>query len=425
MQPLQPGSTGAAVQALQLALSRAGFSIQIDGDYGPKTQQAVSAFQRAADLSPTGIADDSTIRRLLPYLRGYVIHTLTDPDTFYLLAQTYSTTVEAIETANPGLNPSNLPVGQRIFIPLGFSLVPTQIAYTSALLALIVEGLSVRYPFLRVGRAGQSTLGRPLYTLSLGRGEKEVFYNASHHANEWITTPVLLQFVEQYSQAYAQDGTLFSVSARTLYRETTLYAMPMVNPDGVDLVTGAIGSGQQAYDNARALAADYPDIPFPSGWKANIMGVDLNLNYPAGWENAKEIKFAQGFTSPGPRDFVGTGPLSETESRAVYDFTRAHNFLLTLSYHSQGEVIYWKYLDHLPENSYEIARIFGRVSGYAVEQTPVASGYAGYKDWFILEYNRPGCTIEVGLGESPLPLSQFPRIYADNLGILTLGMLVI
>ena len=44
---------------------------------------------------------------------------------------------------------------------------------------------------------------------------------------------------------------------------------------------------------------------FQVGWKANINGVDLNLQFPAGWENAKEIKYAQGFTKPAPRDFVG------------------------------------------------------------------------------------------------------------------------
>ena len=32
-------------------------------------------------------------------------------------------------------------------------------------------------------------------------------------------------------------------------------------------------------------------------------------------------------------------------------------------------------------------------------------GFAGYKDWFIQYYDRPGYTIEVGLGQSPLPLT--------------------
>ena len=57
-----------------------------------------------------------------------------------------------------------------------------------------------------------------------------------------------------------------------------------------------------------------------------------------------------------------------------------------------------------------------------MEQTPAESGYAGYKDWFIQTYNRPGYTIEVGRGVNPLPLSQFPQIYRDNLGILLGGM---
>ena len=70
------------------------------------------------------------------------------------------------------------------------------------------------------------------------------------------------------------------------------------------------------------------------------------------------------------------------------------------------------------------ARTFSAVSGYAVEETPYASGFAGYKDWFIQQFDRPGYTIEAGLGVNPLPLSQFDQIYRDNLGILTMGALV-
>ena len=135
-------------------------------------------------------------------------------------------------------------------------------------------------------------------------------------------------------------------------------------------------------------------------------------------EEAKEIKYEQGYESPAPRDFVGEAPLSAPESRAVYDYTKRSSFELILAYHTQGEVIYWKYLDYEPDNSYRIARYFGEVSGYAVEETPAASGYAGYKDWFIQEYNLPGYTVEVGRGTNPLPMSQFAQIYEDNIGIL-------
>ena len=124
---------------------------------------------------------------------------------------------------------------------------------------------------------------------------------------------------------------------------------------------------------------------------------------------------------PSPRDFVGFGPLTEPEALALYNFTLVHNFRLILAYHTQGEVIYWKYADYLPERSEEIGERFAMASGYLLDITPTESAFAGYKDWFIQEYNRPGYTIEAGLGENPLPISQFNDIYNDNLGILVLG----
>lgn len=158
------------------------------------------------------------------------------------------------------------------------------------------------------------------------------------------------------------------------------------------------------------------------GWKfLNSTGVDLNLQFPAGWQNAREIKYRQGFNRPAPRDFVGYGPLTEPESLAIYNFTLQHNFRLVLAYHSQGEVIFWQFQNYNPPDSLFIGNQLASVSGYSLEPTPFNSSFAGYKDWFIQNYNRPGYTIEVGLGINPLPLSQFDKIYADNLGILVLG----
>ena len=151
----------------------------------------------------------------------------------------------------------------------------------------------------------------------------------------------------------------------------------------------------------------------------------MNLQFPAEWEMARNNKFSQGYTKPGPRDYVGPSPLYASEARALYNFTLSKKFLLILAYHSQGETIYWKFLNYLPPRSYEIGRHFSHVSGYLLETTPYASGFAGYKDWFIQNYNSPGYTIETGLGENPLAISQFQDIYNKNSGILILGMLLV
>lgn len=418
---LKENDRGTSVFYLQLALRRAGIPVALDGIYGERTCAAVAAyFGRGDGCAVSG--DDFAY--LLPYLKGYREYTVRAGDTLWGIAASVGSAVDRILHANPGVAPENLRVGERLIVPYDFALVPTDVPYSSDLVAWIVEGLKKRYPFLGTGSIGKSVMGTKIAYLRIGADEKsgrQVFYNAAFHANEWITIPVVLKFAEEYLKAYAYGRTIGGISAARLFEETTLFLVPLVNPDGVDLVNGEIDKTSYL-QQAERIAGDYPDIAFPDGWKANIAGIDLNLQFPAGWENARETKFAQGYTSPAPRDYVGSGPLTAPESRAVYEFTREHDFGLVLAYHTQGEIIYWKYLDYEPENSYGIAKYFSDVSGYAVEETPAASGYAGYKDWFIKEYDRPGYTIEAGLGKNPLPLSQFPQIYKDNFGILLGGL---
>lgn len=423
MNELRYGAVGTDVELLQLALQRSGYyGGALDGVFGPETLNAVRRFQSSFGLRADGIVGMETNRYLRPFIVGYFTTSIRGGDTYYRLAKRYDTTVRAIETANPGVDPNNLAIGSRITVPYGFELVPTNIRYTSSLMELIAEGLRVRYPFITVEKYGESVMGRPLIAFRIGSGENQAFYNAAHHANEWITTPLVLKFTENYLKAYINNSTIYGRSAEELYKRTTLCVAPMVNPDGVDVVNRALDTSTHFYKGVRLIAAKYPFVPFPSGWKANVAGTDLNLNYPAGWEKAKEIKFAQGWVSPAPRDFVGTEPLSAPESRAVYDYTMRNDFRLILAYHTQGQVIYWKYQDIEPPKGYEIGSALAQVSGYMLDIVPDESSNAGYKDWFILNYNRPGYTIEAGIGVNPLPLSQFGSMYNDNLGIMTIAL---
>ena len=297
------------------------------------------------------------------------------------------------------------------------AIVKTDVPMTSRLCHDTMLALADRYPSIRAETITQTDFGRPVDLMVMGQGERKVIFTAAHHANEWITTPVLLKFAEDLATALESGEKIFGIPAQTLVKASTIYIVPMVNPDGVDLVTGAAGPAEVA--RAARFAENYPQIPFPDGWKANLNGVDLNLQYPAGWLRAREIKFAQGFTRPGPRDYVGRAPLTQPEVKALLLLTEAVDPDLVLAFHTQGEVIYWQFGGINVPGAAVMGQEFARLSGYELADTPEESAYAGYKDWFIQRYRRPGYTIEAGLGENPLPLSQFGNIYRDVLGILT------
>ena len=424
MRILRMGSIGPAVALLQLALNRKGSAgLAQDGIFGPATEAALRRFQQERGLNPDGVAGRETHRALMPWYTGYLVHTIRRGDTLWALAERYATSLEAIRLANPGVREEHLEIGAGLVVPLGFAVVPEGIPFFSGLTGYCVRGLAVRYPFLFTGELGKSVQGRPLWFLRLGAGENRVLYHAGIHANEWITTPLLLRFCEALAKAFAAGGTILDRSAAEIMDYASLTLIPQVNPDGADLVTGELRRGEN-YRQAQRIAADYPRFPFPAGWKANLRGTDLNLQFPAGWEEAKKHKAAQGVVSPAPADYVGPAPLSAPESRVLYDYTLATAPRLTLSFHTQGEEIYWRYGECEPENAKQIGELFARLSGYKLADPVPGSSNAGYKDWFLEAFDRPGYTVEAGRGVNPLPLTDFDDIYEKNLPILVYGALV-
>lgn len=285
-------------------------------------------------------------------------------------------------------------------------LVNWRIPMTWSRCRALLQSLQREHPqACRLETIGYSPGGRSVDALYLGQGDRRVLYAAAHHGNEWLTATLLVTFAQ-----WALTGSH--------HLNATLCLVPMVDPDGVDLVTGAIEPDSAEYGMARSLSARYPQIPFPQGWKANLRGVDLNLNYPAGWRRAREIKFSQGYTQPGPRDYVGRYPLDQPESQALAGLTMAFDPHLVLAYHSQGREIYWQFADFVIPGARELGEEFAALSGYRLAEPPENSSYAGFKDWFIQDFQRPGYTIEVGQGSNPLPTEQFPQIWEENLPIL-------
>lgn len=269
------GDVGPNVELIQSTLKKLGFyNGEIDGIFGTETRSAVIRFQREYNLRQDGIVDSDTWNALFPYINGYSYYVINEGDTLYNIARKFSTNINFIFVANPYIDFNNLQVGEIIIVPFGSS-IPTDVSYTYKLLEMNILALRTIYPFLEFGNIGESVLGKSINYIRIGRGEKQVLYNASIHANEWITSVLLMKFVENFSKAYVMDSCIFGYRARDLFEECSLYIVPMMNPDGVDIVTGSVGAGNEIYEDARRIADRYPSIPFPSGWKANIKGESL------------------------------------------------------------------------------------------------------------------------------------------------------
>lgn len=293
---------------------------------------------------------------------------------------------------------------------------------TSGMQAQRLERLKRRYPFVYTRELTKTVGGRSICAVQLGLGDTKVLLTGGHHANEYITSMLCWELIEGYMEAVESGGSFGGKNAAALFENAMLYVVPMVNPDGIDLVTGAITPDEPEYRAARAIAADYPELPFPSGWKANLQGVDLNLNYPAGWERARQIKASRGYGAPAPRDYPGERPLDQPETSALAAYTCCIRPELVLAYHTQGSVIYHTYDGVCLPCADALARELAAASGYALEPVPPESANAGFKDWFLERFRRPGFTVEAGLGENPLPLSQLDEMYARNAPILAAAL---
>ncbi len=331
-------------------------------------------------------------------------------DTLWAIAASRGILLETIYAINPGLLPSNLQAGQSIQLPVRVTgmVVNTLRPYDYAAMSGDIGKLVDIYPFIRYSTIGSSVQGTGIPELRIGEGDRRVHMNGSVHANEWITTPVLMLHVNAYVLALTNGTSIRGLHMGPYYEMTTLSVVPMVNPDGVNLVLN--GPPEEEPLRSEVLGINEGSTDF-SGWKANIRGVDLNDQFPALWELEAERQQQQ----PAPRDYPGTAPLTEPEAQALAGLTRERDFARVLSFHTQGKVIYWGFQDLQPPESEVLANEFARVSGYTPVET--VDSYAGYKDWFIQDWRRPGFTIELGQGVNPLPVAQLDEITEDSLGI--------
>jgi predicted deacylase len=251
--------------------------------------------------------------------------------------------------------------------------------------------LAERYPdIISLSSIGQSVEGRDLLLIKLGKGEKKILLCGTHHAREYISSSYLMRMTEAYARAWESKSAYGNYDVAAILDKMTITIVPMVNPDGVNLVN----NGLKAVTDQEAVAAMAMVRSSYREWKANINGVDLNRQYPAHWEEKYD-----NVGKPASENYKGPTYASEPEIKAMMALTREEDFILAASFHTKGNMIFWAdsgTYDLIPGVK-DMAKRMSKLTGYElmpVSEKPSVYG-AGYENWFRLEFKRPAFCIEL------------------------------
>lgn len=269
------------------------------------------------------------------------------------------------------------------------------------------DRLSKRYNNIELFSIGESVMEHKLFCLKIGKGKRKLFINGAHHGLEYLTSAFIMKFLEDYASAAESGNELFGYDVKLLTEKTALYAVPMVNPDGVDIAIHGIDVTNPYH---RKLVSMVGIHSFNKVWQVNANGVDINHNYNAGWRVAK--------MRPSPSKYSGPYSESEPETKAIVDFVRKTDFDMLMAFHSQGGEIYYDFDGKSENRSRELADAFADASGYVAAQPTGSAAYGGCKDWFINEFGKAGFTIEIGYGKNPLPMTMLDSVYKENAPLL-------
>ncbi len=255
---------------------------------------------------------------------------------------------------------------------------------------------------------GHSVLGRKLWLIRLGTGSSKLLITGIFHGREWMTGMLVMKMAEKYAKAAKNKQPIGPFQTDRLFKSGSILLVPMVNPDGVEIVLRGIKGipNHVLLKKANVNSKDF------TRWKTNARGVNLNIQFRADWDRAISLN------QPHYEKYKGPRPESEPESRALANLVRKEKPAAVISYHSSGEVIYWQYgqFGKLLNRDFELAKGIGHLTGYRLAKEPRIESHGGFKDWFIKKYRRPGFTVEIGkpIADRPLPLSWFTKIWQEN-----------
>lgn len=251
-----------------------------------------------------------------------------------------------------------------------------------------IGALHDKYPhLLSVEEIGLTLLGRSIKAVILGDKtvSNKLLVIGGHHAREQHSATIVLKQLELYCENW--ENLYNGERVKDIFKNTSLFVIPSLNPDGLELCRIGIDSIPSTYSNRETLinsiklaletkiktnlqlnkdvTVDY-DLPIvwegETGkvanyvfrnkdmymWKGNANGVDLHYNcYEDGYNGefvkkwASENGYNKGFAS---ENYIGVSGFSELENKALKNFIEKYDlWTYSITYHGKGPTCFWNY----------------------------------------------------------------------------------
>lgn len=345
--------------------------------------------------------------RTMPSTKGNIVG-MTEINREYLCLEKlengwYHLQINGAEVYSHGKYFSNTPTTKK----------PNDDPYTYEDMLVDIERLKGKYSLgFNAEVLGTSYDNRDIYLLTVGNpdAEKAMFFTASIHGAEYISSQLIMAQIEYYLDNLNEKYD--NVSFEEILSKVCIYVVPMVNPDSVAINQSGFFAISNEELREQLFKLEYTDM-----WSSNARGVDLNRNFPTvgfGKDNGAK----QEYLGPSFKYYEGEYAASEKETQLIIDFVKSKdNLCAYISYHTKGEVIYWNkgQKGDLYKNTSNIVKIIANLTGYRnIKDYQLKSGID--YEWAILEANIPGCTVEIGDMDSYFPVrqSQWNDIWKRN-----------
>ncbi|NCB41946.1 MAG: hypothetical protein EOM59_04940 [Clostridia bacterium] len=309
--------------------------------------------------------------------------------------------------------------------------------YSSSEYYDIAQELTAAYPeILHLEVIGYSRDSNPIYAITMTANVQKAiarddFYlyrehyyvEAGTHGRETVNTPLIMNAIQDYAKDYYDDSHIAEFNLKEELNKAAIHFIPLVNPDGFDLVKFGIGSvnTMTGKNLLSAIATtDYSDL------KANIAGVDLNRNFPDEYYDPITMKWINKFQvyrgsippdDPSNGYYAGPYGGSEPETEAIMSYVRKYDFRNFLSFHSRGKYIdcgkYWFGVDY-NKRALDLAMVLHAVNHYRVDSYSSGKESGFFSDYAVAQTLKPVVTVETTMAALPTHQSLYNEAYAEN-----------